>query len=145
MIILTEQQANELKGDYGKFSRLEPVKIPFSELYCISEGVLKDIEFESIWSELKELPTAPVYFDWHEAKPIRVVISNETINDWILKANKDKLMERVTATTMLLGYFEANKLSVIEENGNNYLYLNTIFPEHEAALIYGGASVEYQP
>lgn len=58
-IILTERQANEIKGRHGRYSELQPVKLVNGE-YVLPVKVLEDPEFERVAARLKRLPQREV-------------------------------------------------------------------------------------
>lgn len=58
MILLNKEQADKVRGNYGKYSAIEPVEM--NEGYAISIDVLDDPEFSSIQDYLKTLPIQEV-------------------------------------------------------------------------------------
>lgn len=97
----------------------------------------------SVFTESDTTPEPSIPINWHDGtKNLRVVISDAVLNSWISIASKDELMNRQTEVTMLLAYYKAHSLAVIEESGLNYLYLDEIFSEHEAILQNNGGIIE---
>lgn len=60
MILLTMEQANQIRGNYGSYSALDPVQVV--EGYALPIGVLNNIEFSSIKDYLLSLPIQEVTF-----------------------------------------------------------------------------------
>lgn len=56
MIILTKEQADSIRGKYGKFSEIDPIMLKDELTFFVSELVLKDDEFIDIWDFLNKLP-----------------------------------------------------------------------------------------
>jgi hypothetical protein len=54
-IQLTKEQADSLRGYYDLYSYLDPQQIS-DDLYYISEIILSDNAYKSIWSILAECP-----------------------------------------------------------------------------------------
>jgi hypothetical protein len=59
-ILLTESQANLVRGKYGKYSELNPIKVV--EGYVLPLDILDDLEFASVHDFLKTLPQQEVTF-----------------------------------------------------------------------------------
>lgn len=59
-ILLTEEQANKIKGNYGKYSALDPIQV--IEGYALPTDVLNDPEFASVHEFLLTLPQQEVTF-----------------------------------------------------------------------------------
>lgn len=136
MIILTEQQTNELKGDYGRYSRLEPVKIPFTDLYMVGETILTDIEFTSIWERLNVLPQADVEIESNEeGEPISSVIKWNWLHDYALRIVVPKaIIMQVREILIFKSYFEVMGLPIEILPTEIHLYCNEIL-EQDAPLI----------
>jgi hypothetical protein len=60
MILLNEEQANQVRGTYGKYSELQPILV--EEGYALPIDILNDQEFESIHDFLATLPIQEVTF-----------------------------------------------------------------------------------
>lgn len=58
MILLTEAQADQIKGNYGNFSSLEPIKVV--EGYALPLLILDDMEFISVREYILTLPIQEV-------------------------------------------------------------------------------------
>jgi len=61
-IILTKYQANRIKGEYGKYSALQPILILSGE-FILPIQVLKEYEFTDVWDYLRKLPQREVKKD----------------------------------------------------------------------------------
>jgi hypothetical protein len=144
MIILTEQQANELKGNYGKFSRLEPVKIPFTNLYMVSESVLTDSEFSSVkdrlntffrgevnieYNEEGEAVSSVIKWDWLHDCAMRVIVPKST-----LQANRQLLIFKSYAEIMGLPY------EILPEEV--HFYCNEILDDDKPTIEHFNLTVE---
>jgi hypothetical protein len=62
MIILTKEQANEVRGNTGAGSALDPVKLKSGE-YVLNEAVLSDPAHSMLHEFLNTLPTREVTKD----------------------------------------------------------------------------------
>ena len=60
MILLTQEQSNEVKGNYGKYSALDPIQVV--EGYALPLSVLDDDEFSSVKDLLLTFPQQEVTF-----------------------------------------------------------------------------------
>lgn len=58
MMLLTIEQADQVRGDYGLFSALNPIQ--FVEGFCLPLTVLDDVEFSSVHEFLLTLPIQEV-------------------------------------------------------------------------------------
>ena len=143
MIILTEHQANEIKGDYGRYSRLEPVKIPFTDLYMVSDMVAFDYEFESIWNKLIPLPQADVKVESNEqGEPISSTIKWMWLHNYALRIVVPKaLIMQVREILIFKSYFEVMGLPIEILPDEIHLYCNEILPSDvktvKDLIIYG--------
>lgn len=122
-------------------------RIAYDRLKLTIDSWLENFESKSplLGSVFAEELSSPIDVptNWHDStKNLRVIISDSVLNSWISIAAKDELMNRQTEVTMLLAYYKANSLTVIEESNLNYLYLDEIFPEHEAILKNNGGIIE---
>ena len=128
MIILTEQQANEVKGNYGKFSRLEPVLIPFTNSYMISDNVLNDSEFISIWDKLNTFPKGEVTIERdEEGEPLSSAIKWEWLHNYALRIIVPKaLIQQYREILIFKSYFEVMGLPIEILPDEIHLYCNEI-------------------
>jgi hypothetical protein len=60
MILLTAEQAEHVRGNYGRFSALEPIQVV--EGWCLPPDVIDNPEFQSIKEYLQTLPIVEVTF-----------------------------------------------------------------------------------
>ena len=60
MILLTEEQANSVRGMYGTYSALEPIKV--LEGWALPPHVINKEEFVSVKDFLSSLPQQEVTF-----------------------------------------------------------------------------------
>jgi len=60
MILLTQEQKDQVKSNYGKYSALDPVKVV--EGFALPLSVLDDSEFSTIKDYLLTLPQQEVTF-----------------------------------------------------------------------------------
>lgn len=60
MILLTPEQTNQVKGNYGSYSALEPIEVV--EGFALPVDVLYNVEFEAIKDLLLTLPIQEVTF-----------------------------------------------------------------------------------
>jgi hypothetical protein len=60
MILLNENQAEQIRSNYGTYSALDPIKV--TEGYALPADIIGNIEFASIKEYLKTLPIQEVTF-----------------------------------------------------------------------------------
>ena len=60
MILLTESEANAIRGNYGRYSALDPIKV--EEGYALPLAVLNDPEFATVHDTLVSFPIQEVTF-----------------------------------------------------------------------------------
>jgi hypothetical protein len=128
MIVLTEIQANKIKGNYGSYSRLEPVKIPFTDYYMVSESVLSDAEFESIWHDLIVLPQADVKIEYNEdGEPISTELKWVWLHNYAIRIVVPKwLIIQMRQILIFKSYFEVMGLPIEILPDEIHLYCNEI-------------------
>jgi hypothetical protein len=144
MIILTEHQANEVKGDYGRYSRLDPVKIPFTDLYMVGESILTDIEFTSIWDKLKVLPQADVKIESNEeGEPISSTIKWMWIRDFAQRIiiPFDVVEKHPELLTYKL-WCEHKKLPVVELPDCYHIYCSEVLDRDKPLIAAFNLTVE---
>jgi hypothetical protein len=78
-----------------------------------------------------DIPT-PVWHD--ETKPIQLIISDELKKEWILKNQENEFLGNYPEIAQLLSSVKSINCPKVQEKGNLYLYLNEIYPDHEAIL-----------
>ena len=53
LIILTKEQADKIRGRYGRYSALEPIKLP-DGLFMLPERCLSDVDLKDAYQKLNE-------------------------------------------------------------------------------------------
>ncbi len=81
---------------------------------------------------------------WHLDKEIRVIISNSLKSQWLKYQWEHNWLQNHPYLALLLEYIKQISLNIINDESNSYIYLNTLYPQDEAILIYYGAIVEYK-
>jgi len=147
MIILTEQQANELKGNYGKFSRLEPVKIPFTNLYMVSESVLTDEEFSSIKEKLNAFLKGEINIEYNEeGKAVNSAIKWDWLHNFALRIIVPKaLIQQYREILIFKSYFEVMELPIEILPNEIHLYCNEILPPDQPTIDQLQLTVQTRP
>lgn len=97
-------------------------------VHYIEDGVRK----ERPMTLEEELLNQPI---WHNAdKTIQVIIPEKVKRDLLILKQEHDILGNHPDVSMLLEYVKNISALSVNENGNLYIYLSEIFPEHKAFL-----------
>jgi hypothetical protein len=72
---------------------------------------------------------------WHNVdKPVQVIIPEMVKRELLILNQEHEILGNHPEVAMLLGYVKTISASSVNEDGNLYIYLSEIFPEHKAFL-----------
>ena len=72
---------------------------------------------------------------WHkEDKPIQVIISESIKRDLLMLKSEHDILGNHPDVAMLLDYVKNISALSVNEDGNLYIYLSDLFPQHKAFL-----------
>ena len=99
-----------------------------TRVYYLENGVRKERD-----TTAEELAlSSPI---WHNAdKPIQVVISESIKRDLLLLKQEHDILGNHHDVAALLEYVKNISALSVNDEGNLYIYLSEIFPEHKAFL-----------
>ena len=99
---------------------------------------------EATPEELATMQPAPI--EWHyDDCNYRVTFTDETKKVWLDKYKENELLGNYPEIGALLDYVKNMSSKRVAINGTTHIYLEEIYPEHQAIIEANGAVVEIKP
>lgn len=112
LIILTKEQAENIRGRYGRYSALDPIELP-DGMFMLPEDCLRDKDLKDAYEKMNEAVTANGTKELTELSKVKEVKAGEYYIDDITPAPEEPVE---TTNNLVKCLKDADKIDITDSN-----------------------------